>query len=187
MRTLSGMNDRFFTLDDILTPEECRALIARAEVVGFESAPITTRMGFVHAPEVRNNTRVMIDDPDLAGRLWARLRDHVPAEDGVWRALGLNERLRFYRYHPGQYFEWHHDGAFRRSRDERSLRTVMVYLNGGFSGGTTDFDLGRIHRVVPVEGRVLVFDHPVRHRGARVETDVKYVLRSDVMYRRAAA
>ena len=170
------------TVGELLSREECDEWIALAEGVGFGDAPITTAFGFVHAPEVRNNTRVMLDDTERAASLWKRVKRYVPEQRGGWRALGLNERFRFYRYEPGQYFRWHYDGAFERSPRERSLITLMVYLNGAMTGGATEFsDFGR---VVPETGKALLFEHAVRHQGAPVESGRKYVLRTDVMYRR---
>jgi prolyl 4-hydroxylase len=169
------------TVSELLSGDECRELVALAEGIGFDSAPITTALGFVHAPGIRNNTRVMLDDLERARWLWERVRDHAPARREGWRAVGLNERLRFYRYEPGQYFKWHHDGAFVRSPRERSLLTCMVYLDDDMVGGATEFaDAGRVQ---PETGKLLLFEHPVLHQGAPIVSGVKYVLRTDVMYR----
>ncbi len=183
------LGDAIFTVHDVCPADECAALIRLADGLGFVDAPITTTRGFVMAPEVRNNTRVILDDEPRARGLWQRLEPFVPARRHGWRAVGLNERLRFYRYEPGQYFRWHHDGPFVRGADERSLLTVMLYLDHDFVGGGTEFERSRgdIVRVTPAAGMVLVFDHPIVHQGAPVERGVKHVLRTDVMYRRDAA
>src|SRR5262245_28296148 len=86
------------TIEDAFTRDECAELIAFAEGIGFTAAPITTASGFVMMPDVRNNTRVMVDDRDRAAALWRRLSPVVPANRGPWAAVGLNERFRFYRY-----------------------------------------------------------------------------------------
>ena len=171
------------TMRDVLSPVECAALVDAAEAVGFADAPITTHMGFVMMPELRNNTRVMVDDPARAAALWERLREVVPARMGRWAARGLNERLRYYRYEPGQRFAWHYDGAFDRGDGECSRLTLMLYLNEGFAGGETQFDVDPPVSVRPETGAALLFAHRVRHQGASVLSGVKYVLRTDVMYR----
>jgi prolyl 4-hydroxylase len=169
------------TVTDLLGAKECQGWIDLAESIGFTSAPITTARGFVHRPEVRNNTRVMVDDTERAAALWERIREHVPARREHRDAVGLNERFRLYRYDPGEYFRWHFDGAFHRSDREASLLTLMIYLNDGFEGGDTEFaDFGP---VVPRRGLALLFQHAVFHQGAPVEKGRKYVLRTDVMYR----
>jgi len=172
------------TLDGVLSEQECAALVAEAEATGFDHAPITTPRGFLMVPEVRNNTRVMVDDQVRARWLWERMRSWIPAEHRSARVVGLNERLRYYRYRPGQYFEWHHDGAFCRSTTERSMLTLMLYLSDGFTGGHTEF--AEAEPVVPKRGMAVMFEHVMVHRGAPVLSGTKYVLRTDVMYRRAA-
>lgn len=186
--------EQIFTIRGFLTADECAEQIARTERIGFGDAPITTSGGPVIYKEMRNNERVMFDDPDLAQRLWEKLQPFVDAERGSgWRAIGLNERFRFYRYDPGQQFAWHYDGSFDRSPAERSKLTFMVYLNDGFEGGATEFHLrlaggsledDPVTSVIPEAGMALLFDHRILHQGSSVVSGRKYVLRSDVMYQR---
>ncbi|MDP2273766.1 MAG: 2OG-Fe(II) oxygenase [Archangium sp.] len=180
-------NPLVVTVENVLTPQECTELIARIEAAGPTEAPITTHGGFVMRPDIRNNTRVMFDDPGLAATLFERVRAHVPERlEGAWRLCGANERLRCYRYEPGQYFAPHFDGAFTRNAAERSLLTFMVYLNGCEAGGHTkilDLELS----IAPEPGCALLFNHHLLHEGARVERGVKYAVRSDLMYRRDGA
>lgn len=172
------------TFPDFLSPEACRAEIRRAEAIGFAPAPITTSRGFLMMPDVRNNTRVMVDDEPLAERLFQALAPRL--EGACARPVGLNERLRYYKYGPTECFRWHHDGSFRRDNGEASELTFMVYLNDGFEGGATEFEWPELS-VEPREGMAIVFTHRVRHQGAPVVRGTKYVLRSDVMFRAAAA
>ena len=179
--SLDGMAPLVFTIADVFGPAECDAAIARAEQIGFDAAPITTGTGFVMRPEVRNNDRAMFDDVELAAELFGRIRDMLPRRMCGRRPVGVNERFRCYRYMPGQQFKAHYDGAFQRTARERSELTLMIYLNDGFTGGGTsflDFDVD----VAPRRGMALLFQHEVLHEGCAVESGVKYVLRSDVMY-----
>jgi len=169
-----------FTIDNVLALSECAALIARIEELGPAAAPITTSQGFVMAPEVRNNTRVMFEDERLARELFSRIVPEIPPTICNRRAVGTNERFRCYRYEPGQYFAPHFDGAFQRDPHERSELTFMIFLNDGFEGGTTRFD---DIDVVPKTGLGLFFQHFQLHEGCKLRSGVKYVLRSDVMYR----
>lgn len=183
--------DDIFVVHDFLTPEECERYIARSEAAGYGDAPINSLGGPVIRKDFRNNERVIIDDFSLAADLWLRLRPFVPDSRGSWKAAALNERFRFYRYDPGQQFDWHFDGAFERSPTVHSALTFMVYLNGGCEGGETEFNLalsGSVRdddpmlRVTPERGKALVFVHNILHRGSPVLGGRKYVLRSDVMY-----
>ena len=170
---------------DVLDEAECRALVQRIEGLGPGAAPITTAQGFVMRPDIRNNDRVVFDDPKLAHALFTHLDGAYPATwGGGWRAVGMNERFRCYRYQPGHFFAPHHDGAFVRHADERSRVTVLVYL-GTCQGGETllcDYDLA----IAPARGRALLFQHEMLHEGRPVTGGTKYVARTDVMYRRVA-
>ncbi len=181
------LDKELFTLAHALTHTECATMIAAAEAKGFGDAPVTVGVNrYMMIPDLRNNTRVMVDDVDLAAKLWPRIKPFVPERIGAYSPVGLNERFRYYRYEPGQQFDWHRDGAFVRSDDEQSLLTLMFYLNDDCEGGTTDFQFvsdKEIH-VVPQTGMALVFSHPFYHRGAPVVAGKKYVLRTDIMFRR---
>lgn len=181
---LDSRNPLIVTVDGLLSPTECAALIDRIEAAGPTAAPITTHRGFEMRPDIRNNTRVMFDDVALATRLFERVRPHVPARlEGEWELCGANERLRCYRYAAGEYFAPHFDGAFHRNADERSLLTFMVYLNECTAGGHTGF-IDLEHSVQPTTGAGLVFNHHLLHEGAEVKAGLKYAVRSDLMYRR---
>ncbi|WP_437738078.1 2OG-Fe(II) oxygenase [Sorangium sp. So ce1335] len=177
-RTAYADDLRIFTVTNLLSPEECDGFIRLAEEHGFEQAPIGGTD--VVNLEVRNNGRVLLDDPDLALCLWERLAPWMPLRWGAHNAVGLNERFRTYRYTEGEFFNWHGDGSFVREA-ERSLFTAMIYLNDGFEGGTTDF--WGASSIAPQRGMALVFEHRRLHRGAAVTRGRKYVLRTDVMYR----
>ncbi len=175
------VSENAFVIRHFYSPEECREAIEVAEAEGFDEAPITTWDGPVMRKDIRDNTRVILDDPGLASLLWERITPFVPETIGAWRACGLNERFRFYRYEGGQRFEWHRDGCFARDEHERSRLTLLIYLNDGFEGGATTLETVD---VLPEQGMALVFAHQILHKGQPVTSGRKYVLRSDVMYRR---
>lgn len=171
-----------WTVPGVVDAAGCARLIALIEARGPQAAPITTGAGFVMRPEIRNNTRVVFDDPALAADLFARVRHTLPPALCGMRVVGANERFRGYRYQPGQRFAAHYDGSFARDPHERSLLTLLLYLNDGFGGGATGF-LDFERAVVPRTGTVVLFQHPLLHEGGTVHAGVKYALRSDVMYR----
>jgi hypothetical protein len=47
--------------------------------------------------------------------------------------------FRLCRYRAGGHFAPHFDGYFVENSRERSLQTFMLYLNGDFEGGSTNF------------------------------------------------
>jgi prolyl 4-hydroxylase len=182
MPEFEWITDQIFAIRDFFSPEDCQAHVAKAEASGFDAAPINGAFGPELRPEVRNNSRVIIDDAELAATLWERVQVYVPLRLGRWEAVGVNERFRYYRYDLGQQFNWHYDGAFERENGERSQLTFMVYLNDGFEGGETSFESVQ---VTPCQGMALLFVHQIRHKGEPVILGRKYALRTDVMYRLA--
>jgi predicted 2-oxoglutarate/Fe(II)-dependent dioxygenase YbiX len=175
---------KLFVIPGFLTPQECRAFIERSEQLGYSDAPINTLFGPLLRKDVRDNQRILLDDPDLAAAWWERAKELVVEEWFGWKAVGFNERFRFYRYDPGQRFAPHMDGCFERENGEQSHFTFLVYLNEGFEGGETAFHEGRASlRVRPEAGKALVFHHPQVHEGTPVVRGRKYILRTDVMYR----
>jgi hypothetical protein len=183
------------TMAGFFSAAECDDYIRLGESGGFEDAPVSTAQGMVIMKDVRSNDRVMFDDAERAQALYARLSVHLsPRFQKKWTPVGLNERLRLYRYDVGQLFDWHYDGHFSRSNGERSMFTFMVYLNDDFEGGATSFShvgygvpsIGDMLRITPVKGMALLFHHPILHRGDAVTERRKYVLRTDVMYRRTS-
>lgn len=179
-------DELIFTVPGALTEAECALWIQHGERVGFDEAPVTTSQGAVMRPDLRNNRRVMIDAPEAAAALWARLAHVGPPP---WRerpAIGLNERFRLYRYSPGQRFLPHHDGAYSRPNGERSAWTLMVFLNDVIEGGETRFFRSRSQdpfvTITPSAGTALFFLHPILHEGAEVRQGLKYALRTDVMF-----
>jgi len=192
MRKEPLCDDDIFLIRDFFTSDECAEHIRLSEEAGYDDAPISTGGGAVIRKDVRNNDRVMVDDPTLASVLFARSEPLLPTNFLVWKPVGLNERFRYYRYTKGQKFDWHFDGPFTRENGESSKLTFMIYLNDGFVGGETVFNLKRygvvrdsdpMLRVFPTAGTALVFRHDVLHTGATVLDGVKYVIRTDVMFR----
>jgi prolyl 4-hydroxylase len=181
-RSIDLSHPVLWTVPGLLPPALCAEYIARIEAADPSPAPITTRLGPQMRPDIRNNDRVVFDDPEAAADLFARVRGHAPERLAGMRLCGANERLRCYRYHPGQRFAAHFDGAFVRDEREQSLVSYIIYLNEGCVGGETVFStLART--IVPRTGTALLFQHRVLHEGAAVREGVKYVLRSDLMYR----
>jgi len=188
MEYIEHLDDYVFELPAFLDDATCDAWIADIESAGFEPALIKGFKGAVRKPEIRNNDRLIRDDKVTADALYARLHPFLSKSFRKRDVVGLNERFRFYRYGPGQKFDWHQDGYFERDNGERSLFTFMVYLNGDFEGGATSFSdvyAGQSFpefQVKPQKGSALVFYHPIMHRGDPVISGHKYVLRTDVMY-----
>lgn len=171
-----------FELPAIFTAAECDQWIRRIQLAGTDVATINTKRGSQVDSQIRNNRRVIFDDPEWARELFERVKDQVPQDIHEMSLTGVNERLRCYEYQAGQRFAPHSDGAFIRDDRERSWYTYMVYLNEGFEGGETVFFVEPEVTIKPRSGSALIFQHPIIHEGSEVRAGVKYVVRTDLMY-----
>jgi len=203
-----GSGDSAFLLRNLLSPEECDDLIAQAESFGLSCCG--------YHQSIRVTDRVSVMGADLGKLLFERARPYlldvfVPGLcrgpkgapesllKGLWQPCGLNPCFRACRYSPGGFFAPHYDGGFDYSDRHRSIKTFMLYLNDGFSGGDTTFyndyqqrykaglKKNVIYSLRPEKGSCLVFNHCITHDGAELLGGNKYILRSEVMYHLVSA
>jgi len=161
---LNQLTDKIWVIDNFLSEKECEDLISFSELKG-----------------IRDNYRLIYDDQELADKLWEKLKPFCPQRLDNSDVVGLNERFRFYRYQEYQRFKKKIDGRFKKSETEESRITFLIFLNDEYQGGETKFNDVLIK---PELGKALCFIHEQKHEGASVLEGTKYVLRSDVMYRK---
>lgn len=185
---VTALEGRGWLLPAVFSPAECRALIDRISAAGpRDPSP-------AYPPSYRNNDRLVLEDPGLASEVFGRIAPLVPgeleSEGRRFQLVGINPRLRACRYRAGQRFTRHRDGPFCPSPRRRSLLSVVLYLDEqgtAFQGGLTRF-FGGQHAAIPIvelrpeTGRVAVFAHELWHEGQAVESGIKHVLRSDLVY-----
>lgn len=151
------------TIDDVLAPATCRALID-------ESDGDRPRMSIVDAPV-------------LALRLFYRLVQHLPVTLDGAELVGLKPLLRCVEYRHGEGTQAHRDPIRETVDGLRSGMSVIVFLNDQFGGGGIEFpELGRI--VEAKAGRALVFPHSLLHADRVVARGRKFVLETEVFYSR---
>ena len=172
-------SDSAFSIYEFMSQDECTKLNKLSEKVGFEKATINDGLSHSVTPHVRNNSRIIFDDENLATEIWHRVSKFIPSRIDGWTSTRINERFRFYKYDTFQAFKWHRDLPYKPTNSEMSKLTFMVYLNDDFEGGHTDFE---DFKIWPECGMAAIFNHKLRHEGATVTNRTKYVLRSDVMY-----
>ena len=183
-----GVDIRFFDLDHpfmwtvpgVLSPTECAALVANAEASAeWLPGTINGAEGRVVRRDIRNNSVALLDDTALGAALleWVR----APARMSGRTLAGMKERLRIYRYEPGEMFGLHRDQKYRGPNGERSELALLLYLNEGFEGGHTVFPELR-EDIAPRTGTAVVFQNMTLHAGEPVTSGTRYVLRGDVFY-----
>ena len=161
-------------VDNVITTADAARLIELAAgardpytgIRGFSPADLYGRM----QPDKRQSDRVIVDAPDLASQLFARLGAALPAtwrsrSGGLWRLKGLNERLRFLKYsQPGDFFYPHTDGCFvREAGVERSFATLLLLPQRGISRRVHD----HLRRDGPPSPRRAADRHGARPRPPR--------------------
>lgn len=179
---------RIQAIAGFLSRAECAALLDTIHAAGFEEQ---------YAGDGRLlRSRAQFEDPGWADLIWQRLRPAIPpltemysddflpeprpkAELQDYRAVQLNERFRCYRYGSTEEFRRHQDFAHEYSASKRTFYTVLIYLNDDFRGGETAFDGFTVH---PETGLLVLFPHELEHEGRRIETGIKYSLRTDVVF-----
>ncbi|UKZ76884.1 hypothetical protein TrVFT333_004599 [Trichoderma virens FT-333] len=141
---------------NVLSPDECKAIIAVGERVGF--LPDTPIREGGDTSVLAHNFYWVIDTA-FHDTLWSRISPFVPASVNGRLARGLNRRFRVYRYVPGAEYRCHIDGAWPPSgiraddtyvyddspvtKKQSSLFTFLLYLNDEFEGGETTFSFQR--------------------------------------------
>ena len=163
-----------WAVENVYTEAECRNFI---ELIERSSPTLAT-----NNPLYRDQDRVIRDDPDMAEDLFRRLHPYLPKQMDRLQLVGLNDRLRLYRYKQGQRFEPHMDHWYRPSENRITLHTVLVYFNDNFAGGETRFCEQLEQTVRPKRGVAVIFQHKIRHEGCVVRQGTKYAMRTDVIY-----
>lgn len=191
---------------NLLSPTECKAIIAAGESVQFLPDAPLREGGDVSI--LAHNFYWVVDQP-FHDTLWSRISPFIPASVGGRLVRGLNRRFRVYRYVPDAEYRCHIDGAWPPSgilpddtyvydasppdKKQSSLFTFLIYLNDDFEGGETTFFLPsaregtlNAYPVRPVMGAAAIFPHgdtsALLHEGTGVRKGAKYVIRTEIEY-----
>lgn len=189
-KLLNKKNDfNYKVINSLLSIKRCQELIDISEAKGYEEADISYSSGSKMNKEYRNNERCLYTSEDLREELEVLLLNIVPPNITVngkkCTFLKLSGRFRFYKYNPPQMFKKHRD-ANEPEDNGISIFTVLIYLNTAEEGGETRiFEPGRPEKILveAVQGRTLIFNHNIAHTGEELKKGVKYVLRTDFIYK----
>lgn len=215
-------------VDNLFTPEDCQRYLSIAEAAEvWEQASLSGRGAEKLYVDTgyRHSDRILLDNEALATEILDRLRPYLKdierldksplhtqhaegaryLQDPPAQISKFNERLRFLKYGPGQYFRKHCDANYAAPGAKHvSYYTLQLYLNGDpeeLKGGATRFwrmgDLKQPDRrqakdgnplrsfvdVEPRMGRALIFEQlGLWHSGEDVEQGLKYTIRAELMY-----
>ena len=188
-----------YSVDNFFTAEECAAFVRFAEGRGFAATDSPKTRDYAE----RKQGRQQSESPQLAAALFKRVKDVAPrhTRDGL-APVACNSNIRIYKYETGDVFGKHYDEANLTSHGETRF-TMLIYLGSlNVVGGETVFHANArgakkkgkgkqkehapLFAVQPLQGRLLLHEHGERclmHEAAPVIGGVKYVLRSDVIYK----
>ena len=154
------------TIDNVLTPEQCKEIIANTKQDNFKN------MLEKYRSCQRNDFRIQIIDSEFASSLWETLEptvtsmlieNNLPTQPlgfdvskGEWKLHSLNGGFRINKYTADekQLFSVQKDAQYCPNGDCRSLLSVLVYLNEEFQGGLTKFYLPKISEEQIINGGV---------------------------------
>lgn len=190
-------------LENVLTREECLTIIEKTEEMKYG------RLGKGKTGQAyRGNRRIQVEDKTgvFTEVLWKKIEPYIahlcaqdigiPDEIGEWRCDGLNRRFRFAKYSKGEGFAVHKDKPTVYEQEECSFYTVNIYLNDlqTDQGGTTRFfekmqSKKEICSAGGVAGSMVIFKqsqfpNSAPHDGELLKYGVKYLMRTDVIFKR---
>lgn len=194
-----------WTTAQLLTPDECRRWIERAEAEGLEKGDFIFKTGRGRFERMATGVRRqsltrLIEDPSFVALLEARLRSSgaVPAELADGRSFrGVRSTFLITRYEPGHYFAPHFDGCTvaREDTDGGAVHgsvgafTCVLYLSAGFGGGATHYlpgqgsEVARAVAVRPNPGCAVIHRAvSVMHAGGHVERGQKHIMQFSLCY-----
>ena len=168
-----------FTIDNILTPEECRLIIdkckdkmERAQVgVGDKSKVSKIRTGSSYFLKY-------LDDPELF-QIFKKISLLIKKP-----GRNFDPFFQVIHYYPGEEYKVHIDPSAERMKIEDIIHrkfTVLMYLNNVDGGGETEFPNLEL-KIEPKQGRMVYFENYIKkevcadscHRSLPVERGEKW-------------
>ena len=192
-----------------------------------EDCPLAD-LGDKYEPSYRSGKRVVLLDKDFTKKIWSKLQDKLeillnneriekhprgfdilPTSD--WKISGLNECVRIMLYNEADKFGIHRDAQYCPNPDQRSVFTILLYLNEDYEGGETEFyfpkenklknkvsdftvneeiqELGGIDNfqkitVKGATGDAVIMSQPILHAGAEIKKGKKWVMKLDIVSKR---
>lgn len=189
-QTNTILENKILTIDNLMTQQECQNLIMFSENKGYEEATVSLPSGPKMIKGIRDNYRVIYDDQEFADKMWDKIKNQFPIQIEGHQPIGLNPKFRFYRYDQNQRFNKHVDGRVKLTDNTKnevgnpieSRVTFMIYLNDDYEGGETEFEETSIKAKT---GMGLFFVHELKHKGSKIISGTKYVLRTDVFFQKS--
>lgn len=180
VRVMIEIGPNIFVQKNLLSSDQCNEFIRLSENIGYKAADVDVGGRRKLLNNIRNNERVDYFSRELSAHLWMTLGNVQLPSVEAYIPVSFSPYFRFYKYQPGQKFNFHKDGQ-KQYEGSTSFYTVLVYLNDCDQGGATLFRENNI-KVQPSRGSILLFKHDLWHSGGEISEGLKYVLRTDLLY-----
>jgi len=202
-------------IKNLLSKSQCDQLIEKTCKIKYGT------IQHEYNPSVRDNKRILCMSNEFADMLWNIIKDKLNeldelkdmrpdgfATEGKWIANNINPCFRFSEYNaPSVGFKHHRDTTFIKDFNNRSIFTMIGYLNNNFEGGSTTFyksdksyrakghtveeemknGYKKIYEYVPVIGSAILFSHNTIHCGNPLDgtekKQTKYIFRTDIVFK----
>ena len=171
-------------VEAVFSPEECRRIIARREVLGFDHAPIPTYAGGARSQVIDRSVRTtlrthLFDNPDHRW-IFDRLGEVIRiTNDHTWRfRLSFMEPLQHLSYPEGGHFLWHSDlGDTGITSLRKVSATILLSAPSDYEGGDLQL-LVAGKEVTPGrgQGKAVLFPSFMNHRVTEVTRGTRHVL-----------
>mmetsp|Transcript_3606 Transcript_3606/g.5312 ORF Transcript_3606/g.5312 Transcript_3606/m.5312 type:complete len:682 (+) Transcript_3606:225-2270(+) len=147
--------------------------------------------------DYRSNKRLLIFNETLANVIYERILPHFTSKElahvrpmgfdnkGVWTPYGCNEALRINKYDEGDEFKEHIDGLYIPFDNASSIFSIIICLNDDYEGGDFVINQQENYKKYMKKGSAIVFKAAEKHQALKIKKGSKYILRTDVMFRRS--
>lgn len=177
-------------LDNVLNETECNL------IRNIIDNPDDQTENEIYQNHYTNRNKICINFKSLSELILSRCDEYIPkyvykyckiiknlnnsTNKMYWNFKSFNDSWRLAKCNIGSSLRRHFDGALINSVDEKSIYTIMLYLN------ESDGDIRFINGLSfsPKCGRLLIFNQSLEHEGLVNEKEIKYFIRTELMYTR---
>ena len=192
-------NNLLFVLEKCLKDNEIKMFLNKANSIGWNKSKICGHF-------------CIFEDKLLLHEIWNRIKDHltliIPINNNNnmfntnWKLIGLCEKIRLFKYEPGEYINEHSDKIIKRNilntngvkYNQQSFFSIYIYLNDDFSGGEYLYwkntkDKNNINNkydfiISPKKGDCVIQSQYLLHKNLQTFDNTKYILRLDIIYQK---
>ena len=208
--SIDEINGFLISITGVFNKTECEELINISETMNYENPLIfprnldkslknVQRISDKNMKKGNNNyentirdcQRIIIDSVPFAKVLEKKLIHIIPKtinrnDRFYYKFEYINPKFRFLKYEESNHFIRHKDESYISKKNEKSLITILIYLNDDYQGAYTRFFSDTYDKVglslTPETGMVCLMQQDIEHEVPKIESGIKYVIRTELMY-----